>query len=104
DADLAAGSVCSSEQCDIYEKYRGAEKRRYDPTPADQREVRASLSGLHLRDIRATSAPVPGDADPAYHTAIPGIPSLAQAAQLGAQAHQHLREWEQRYMLPAAIH
>lgn len=102
DCDEETGVVCTHEQRKLHEQYRPRQRRKFDPVPGDQDLIREVISGNTLTGIRATSAPVPGDREAPYHTAIPGLPRMKKAPELGARYYQLIREWEQRYQLPAS--
>lgn len=102
ECDLAAGRICSPIQVEDYRKDTKEKKASYDPNPGNQFSVRYSFAGTALGAIYTTSTPLPGEAGVPYHTAIPGLPTIRDAARLGSKFYEQLHEWEFRYQLPAA--
>lgn len=100
--DLYYGAVCSAEQCKLYDKYNTQGRRKkYDPDPGNQLSHRSALAGTPVGNLRATSAPVPGENHLPYHLAIPGIPAVCDTEDPG-RYYEQVWKWEDYYHLPAA--
>lgn len=97
--DWACGEVCTPEALKSYWKYHPEEKKRYDPKPGDQREVRQALSGTPLGHLLATSAPLAEENQKPFHLCIPGLPRLRKDEEPDEKFFSKIDDWEMRYHL-----
>lgn len=98
DPDLVSGTVCTTEQHQLFYEYHPERRKSYDPQPGDQQYCRDSLRGHPLADLRSTTVPLPDNEQSPFHLAIPGLPSRKAAE---SEYYKTVFEWEEHYQLPA---
>lgn len=97
--DWASGEVCTISSLKEYRKYHPGNKKRYDPRPGEQADVRNYLSGTPLGHLLATSAPLAEENQNPFHVCIPGLPRLKKGEEPDGKFLSRVNEWEMKYHL-----